>query len=235
MIEVKDLDFQYGDGEFRMRIPHLAVEPGATAAIIGPSGTGKTTLLNLLSGVLVPAAGRIEANGVDVPRLSDRARRNFRIVNIGMVFQEFELLSYLKVLDNILLPYRINPALRLGPVVVDKAVNLAASVGIGDKLKRHPDKLSQGERQRVAVCRALLTDPAIILADEPTGNLDPSNKDRVLDILFEYANRRNATMVTVTHDRDLLGRFDRVIDFKQFYRGPDLATGRPAIRGRAES
>jgi ABC-type lipoprotein export system ATPase subunit len=221
MIEVKDLDFRYGEGEFRMRVPHLAVERGSAVAIIGPSGTGKTTLLNLLSGVLVPAEGRIETNGVEVNNLSDGARRSFRIENIGMVFQEFELLSYLNVLDNILLPYRINPALRLDAAVGEKAADLAESVGIGDKLRRHPDKLSQGERQRVAVCRALLTDPSIILADEPTGNLDPSNKDRVLDILFDYAKEKNATMVTVTHDHDLLGRFDRVIDFRRFFSNPD--------------
>ena len=221
MIEVKDLDFRYGEGEFRLRIQDLTVERGETVAVIGPSGTGKTTLLNLLSGVLVSAAGRIETDGVEVFSLNDGARRNFRIGSIGMVFQEFELLSYLNVLDNILLPYRINPALSLDAAIGERAVELADSVGIGDKLRRHPDKLSQGERQRVAVCRAMLTSPAIILADEPTGNLDPSNKDRVLDILFDYANEKNATMVTVTHDHDLLRRFDRVIDFKQFVSNPD--------------
>jgi putative ABC transport system ATP-binding protein len=151
--------------------------------------------------------------------MGDSARRDFRIKNIGLVFQEFELLAYLSVYDNILLPYRINPAVRLDSSVRDKAAALAQGVGIGDKLRRFPDKLSQGERQRVAVCRALLTEPGVILADEPTGNLDPSNKDRVLDILFAYVRERGATMVTVTHDHDLLARFDRVIEFKEFYEG----------------
>jgi putative ABC transport system ATP-binding protein len=104
-------------------------------------------------------------------------------------------------------------------------VELAREVGIGDKLARHANLLSQGEKQRVAVCRALLARPPLILADEPTGNLDPTNKDHVLDILFEYAHSSQATLVTVTHDHDLLGRFDRVIDFRSFY---DLGGATPA-------
>ena len=133
------------------------------------------------------------------------------------MFQEFELLEYLSVFDNILMPYRINGSLLLDSIVRERAQSLAEVVGIGDKLNRYVDQLSQGERQRVAICRALLVQPQLILADEPTGNLDPTNKDRVLDILFDYAETNGATLVTVTHDHDLLPRFGRVIDFKQFY------------------
>jgi putative ABC transport system ATP-binding protein len=216
-VELRDLDFRYGEGGFRLRIPELRVERGARVAVIGPSGSGKTTLLHLVAGIAAPRAGRVVTDGVEVTGLDDAARRAFRIRRIGLVFQEFELLEYLNVLDNILLPYRIHPALRLDPAVRERARALAGSVGIGDKLGRFADRLSQGERQRVAVCRALLAEPPLLLADEPTGNLDPANKDRVLDILLDHARQSGATLLTVTHDRDLLERFDRVIDFRAFH------------------
>jgi putative ABC transport system ATP-binding protein len=136
-----------------------------------------------------------------------------------LVFQEFELLEYLTVADNILLPYRINAALRLDGAVRRRAGELAERVGIADKLGRHPRNLSQGERQRVAVCRAVLPRPALVLADEPTGNLDPANKDRVLKILFDYVAETGSTMLAVTHDHDILKRFGRVVDFKGFQEG----------------
>lgn len=217
MIEVQDLDFRYAEGDFVLRVPELTIERGSTVAMVGPSGCGKTTLLNLVAGITSPGGGVITTNDVEVTALTDQARRDFRIRNIGLVFQEFELLEYLNVLDNILLPYRINSALELASDVRDRAQRLAQDVGIADKLDRHPDKLSQGEKQRVAVCRALLTEPVLLLADEPTGNLDPGNKGRVLDILFDYAERSGATLVTVTHDLDLADRFSRVVDFRQFH------------------
>ncbi len=222
MIRIADLEFRYG-AEFCLRVPQLAVERGSAVAVIGPSGSGKTTLLNLISAIAVPRAGSVVTNGVEVSRLADAARRDFRITNVGLVFQEFELLEYLNVLDNILLPYRINPSLRLDQQVRRRAADLARHVGIEDKLSRFASHLSQGEKQRVAVCRALLPEPSLLLADEPTGSLDPANKHRVLDILFDYAQRHRATLVTVTHDQELLARFDRVIDCKDF---PDLATAR---------
>jgi putative ABC transport system ATP-binding protein len=132
-----------------------------------------------------------------------------------MVFQSFELLEYLTVLDNILLPARISPALKLDAALKDRACQLAKQLDIGDKLKRTITRLSQGERQRVAVCRALLTEPQLLLADEPTGNLDPRNKGRVLEILLDYAEQKQATLITVTHDQTLLDRFQRVVDFQQ--------------------
>ena len=217
MIEVRDLDFRYAEGDFVLRIPRLAIERGSTVAVVGPSGCGKTTLLNLVAGIASPRGGSVTTHDVDVTTLTDRARRDFRIRHVGLVFQEFELLEYLNVLDNILLPYRINAAHELTSHVRDRARRLARDVGIADKLNRHPDKLSQGEKQRVAVCRALLTEPVLLLADEPTGNLDPRNKGRVLDILFDYAERSAATLVTVTHDLDLVDRFSRVVDFRQFH------------------
>ncbi|HSG81378.1 MAG TPA: ATP-binding cassette domain-containing protein [Gemmatimonadota bacterium] len=192
------------------------MQHGVVAACIGPSGSGKTTLLNLIAGIITPQDGRVITNDVEVTGLSEDERRSFRITNIGLVFQEFELLEYLSVLDNILLPYRINPSLGLDPAVRERAVQLAGQMGIGDKLNRHPDRLSQGERQRVAVCRAVLPEPALLLTDEPTGNLDPANKGRVLELILDYAKSSGSTLLTVTHDHDLLPRFDRVIDIKEF-------------------
>jgi ABC-type lipoprotein export system ATPase subunit len=173
-------------------------------------------MLDLVAGYRIPNAGVVKVNGEEISRLRDKERRDFRIRNIGLVFQEFELIEYLSVLDNILLPYRITPSLRLHPGVWDRAVSLAREVGISDKLRRNVNRLSQGERQRVAVCRALLPEPALLLCDEPTGNLDPTNKEHVMDIIFDYASRNSTTLVVVTHDHDLLPRFGRVIDFKEF-------------------
>jgi ABC-type lipoprotein export system ATPase subunit len=217
MVAIRDLDFRYREGEFRLRIPQLRVPAGETVAVIGPSGTGKTTLLNLIAGIVSPLGGQISVNAMQIAGLSETARRDYRIRNLGLVFQEFELLSYLNVLDNILLPFRINSALELTQDVKQRAVRLANEVGIADKLRRNVERLSQGERQRVAVCRALLTEPLLILADEPTGNLDPRNKGRVLDILFDYIEVHGTTLVTVTHDHDLLERFERVIEFSAFH------------------
>ncbi len=216
MIRIEELEFRYGEGEFRLRVPHLEVEDNSATACIGPSGSGKTTLLNLIAGIIAPQRGTLLTNDVPVSSLSDEERRRFRIKNIGLVFQEFELLDYLSVLDNILLPYRINPALKLDSGVRRRAESLAEQMGIGDKLERHPAKLSQGERQRVAVCRAVIPEPVLLLTDEPTGNLDPANKGLVLDIIMDYARANAATLMTVTHDHDLLKRFDRVIDIKEF-------------------
>ena len=217
MISISDLRFRYSQGGFALYVPELEVESGERVAVIGPSGSGKTTLLNLIAGIRSPQSGSVITNQVDISGLADGARRDFRIRNIGLVFQEFELLEYLNVVDNILLAYRINGSLELNKEVRQRAVELAEMMGIGDKVSRNVRRLSQGEKQRVAVCRALLAEPPLLLADEPTGNLDPTNKDKVLDILIEYAESKGSTLVTVTHDHDLLSRFQRVIDFKQFY------------------
>ena len=220
MIEIQNLRFDYGDGGFSLRLPELAVAGGTSAAFVGPSGSGKTTLLNLLSGVLEPSSGRVVAADCDMTELGERQRREFRLSRIGLVFQEFELLEYLSVLDNILLPYRLDASLPLTNEDRARAVGIAEEVGVGDKLARYPETLSQGERQRVAVCRAIVTEPELLLADEPTGNLDPVNKDKVLDILFDYQRKTGATLIAVTHDHDVLERFDRVVDFKAFYVAP---------------
>ena len=219
MIDLRDVFFRYREGEFELRIPELRIARGEQVAVIGPSGSGKTTLLHLIAGIVLPEGGAVTADGVAMTQIGDAARRNFRIRRMGLVFQEFALLEHLNVLDNVLLPYRITPALHLDVPVRRRARQLIERVGLEDQAGRLVTRLSQGERQRVAVCRALVTEPILLLADEPTGNLDPANKFRVLDILRAYAEEQGATLVTVTHDHDLLGRFARVIDFKSFQAG----------------
>jgi ABC-type lipoprotein export system ATPase subunit len=217
MIALKDLEFRYSGSDFCLRVPEMIVARGRTVALIGPSGSGKTTILNLIAGILVPSTGRVSTNAVNLSELGDSARRAFRIQNIGLVFQEFELIEHLNVLDNILLPCRISPAISLQQSHRDRAAELAREVGIADKLLRYIRKLSQGERQRVALCRSLLLEPALLLCDEPTGNLDPINKAHVLQILFDYVKRHDTTLLMVTHDHELLSQFDETIDCKQFH------------------
>jgi putative ABC transport system ATP-binding protein len=211
MIEVGDLDFGYETGEFRLQLPELRVTGGENLAVAGPSGCGKTTLINLLAGILEPQGGSIGIAGLDMAALDAEDRQDLRALRIGLVFQELELLEYLDVLDNVLLPYRLSPVLELDADASDRARGLLERVGLGDKKGRPPGKLSQGERQRVAVCRALVTQPAVVLGDEPTGNLDPANRDHVIDALLGYGRDTGAPVVVVTHDHELLPRFDRVL------------------------
>jgi len=216
MIRIKNLDFNYLTGDFHLTISKLTVEEGEKVAVIGPSGSGKTTLLNLIAGIVPVINGNIRVGETRIDSLNDAQRRNFRITNIGFVFQDFELLDYLNVTDNILHPFRITSALNLDENVRKRAIILAEKMGIGDKLKRQTDNLSHGEKQRTAICRALLPHPKLILADEATGNLDPENKIRILDLLFQAVDDHAATLLAVTHDHELFKRFDRIIDFRNF-------------------
>jgi putative ABC transport system ATP-binding protein len=219
MINVSNLKFDYPAGGFHLEVEELQIQSGESVAVIGASGTGKTTLLNLISGVMVPNTGTINTNGVEVSALDDSKRRNFRIQNVGLIFQEFELLDYLSVVDNILLPYRISPALQLDDQVRERATRLVEQVGMSDKLKRPIRRLSQGERQRVAICRSLLPEPPVLMCDEPTGNLDPDNKQVILNHLMREVAERQTTLVVVTHDHQLLPQFQRVIDFISIQEG----------------
>ncbi len=215
MIEFQNTTFAYPGSRFLLRVPELKVGAGEKVVLIGPSGSGKTTLLHLASGILRPERGTIRVDDTEISRLPDAARRNFRIRHIGLVFQEFELLEYLSVRENILLPYRVNGLLKLDRGVRSEVNALAESVGIAATLDRYPHRLSQGERQRVAICRALITRPQMIFADEPTGNLDPRTSRTIVDVLLRQADASDATVLMVTHDHSLLDRFDRVVDLEQ--------------------
>ena len=215
MIEASDVRFNYGNNGFRLDVPTLSIKPRERVALIGPSGTGKTTLLNLLAGILVPISGAIEIDGLDIAGLPTEDRQDFRAVKMGLIFQEFGLLEYLTVLENICLPYRISPVLELDATVLERARETAETIGLGDKLRRYPKHLSQGERQRIEMCRALITQPAMILGDEPTGNLDPHNRDHVAALLFDYSARSGAPLLVVTHDHELVKQFDRTIDIQE--------------------
>lgn len=214
MIVLRNIDFRYPSGPFRLAFDQFAVGAGRSAAIIGPSGCGKTTLLHLIAGIIPCQVGTIEVNGTPVHTLGDRERRLFRIRNVGFVFQDFALLDYLSFYDNILHPFRINPAQKLTRQVKARARRLADRLGISEQLNSYVAQSSQGEQQRAAICRALLAEPAVILADEPTGNLDPANKQSILDILMAYAHDHGATLLVVTHDHALLDVFDQVCDFQ---------------------
>lgn len=220
MIQLDQVHFRYGRDGFRLFIDQLQIPAGQRVAVVGPSGCGKTTLLHLLAGIQVPLAGRVSMGDAAVSQWSDHERRLFRISSVGLVFQEFELLDYLNVRENVLLPYRLHPGLRGDGATRERADQLLRSCGLTGKEGSKTAQLSQGERQRVAICRALMTRPRYLLADEPTGNLDPSLKEQILTLLLDRQAESQATLVMVTHDHSLLGRFDRVLELDE------LASGR---------
>ena len=221
-MEIRSVEFAYGDGGFHLSIPELEIQSGEHIAFVGPSGSGKTTLLRLLAGIVTPQSGTVSAGDIEISRIPDAVRRAFRISNVGFVFQDFRLIDYLDVRENMLLPYRLNTTLSLGTNVENRLTKLAATLLLTDNLTSPIDELSQGEQQRTAIGRALLPKPSLILADEPTGNLDPASKTRIVDLLFEQVRENECTLVMVTHDHSLLERFDRVIDFTQFH-APETA------------
>ena len=217
MIQMQQLQFSYPISPFRLNISDLKINESEKLAVIGPSGCGKTTLLNLISGILIPDQGTLISCGINLNTLNDSQRRAYRISKIGFVFQEFELIEYLNVRENILLPYFINTTLPLTEGVHARVRELAESMQIDQYLNSRIDRISQGERQRVAICRALLPQPRIILADEPTGNLDPTNKRLIRDLLIEHATKTKAILIMVTHDDRLLDQFERTINIDSFH------------------
>ena len=218
MIEIENLTFHYPGSNFNLSVDSMSIRQGEKVALIGPSGYGKTTFLNLISGILTPDQGSVSIDGEVITNFSDTQKRVFRISNIGFVFQEFELVEYLSLKDNITFPYLINPAIKFTEDVGSNFRYLADKFGLEDKLERNVNKLSQGEKQRAAICRAILSSPKILLADEPTGNLDPENKENTVNELISYSNENNALLIMVTHDFSLLDKFERKIDLRDFYK-----------------
>jgi len=215
-IQISNLRFSYASaGGFRMHIPRMDIAAGECVAIVGPSGSGKTTLLNLLAGSFVAQSGEISVAGQQLDSMTEAARRRFRIDQVGQVFQAFELLEYLSVEENILLPRLIDPAGRVSSDSQQRIRSLLVSVGLQGKADKRPAELSHGERQRVAVCRAMLNRPQLLLADEPTGNLDQANKQKVVELLIRQAREHESMLLMVTHDHSMLDAFERVIDFTE--------------------
>ncbi len=211
LVHLEGVRFAHGVS-FQLSLDQLEVHPGEAVALIGPSGSGKSTLIDLIAGIRLPAAGRIRVLGEDWSALAEEQRRAVRRTRIGMAFQEFELLEYLTARENILLACYVGGARETRAALQQRAERLTAAAGIQGVLDRAPARLSQGERQRVAFCRALLTRPPLILCDEPTGNLDPTSATRVIHLLLNQAREDGATVVMATHDHGLIPQFDRVVD-----------------------
>jgi len=183
--------------------------PGERVAILGPSGSGKSTLLNLVSGIDRPDQGRVIVGGVDIGTLSERDRTLFRREKVGFVFQFFNLLPTLTALENLLLPLELTNENRKSAEV--KARRLLEAVKLGDRADTFPDRLSGGEQQRIAIARALIHGPGLLLADEPTGNLDQDTGQLVVGLLEELVSVAGATLIVVTHAPKLAERMDRVL------------------------
>ena len=215
ILQIEDLKFWYTGKEFQLEISNLKINKGSKVAILGKSGSGKTTLAHLISGILKPQSGLIRFMGKDISDLSDAERRAYRIKNIGFIFQEFELIEYLNVLDNLILPYKLNKSLSLTEETINKAKAIAERIEIENKLHKYPNQLSGGERQRLATARALITSPALVIADEPTGNLDTQTANKVLSEIINQSSKSNSTLLMITHDPRLLESFDQVIDLNK--------------------
>lgn len=211
-LELRGLRKSYLEGG-RTRVVLDGVEatvaPGERVAILGPSGSGKSTLLNLICGIDLPDGGTVRVGGRDLTGLTEVDRTLFRRHHVGFIFQFFNLLPTLTVLENLLLPVELKG--KVGPVEEARARALLEEVGLADRADAFPDRLSGGEQQRVAVARALVHRPELVLADEPTGNLDEDTAERIAGLLEGLVRSDGGTLVVVTHSRELAARMDRVL------------------------
>jgi putative ABC transport system ATP-binding protein len=211
LIEIRDLGRSYLEGGREhavLRGATATIARGELVVLLGRSGSGKSTLLNLLAGIDLPSAGEVVIDGVPLSRLGERARTLFRRDHIGFVFQFFNLIPILTVEENLLLPLELKG--KSGPPERRAALALLAEVGLAERAASFPDLLSGGEQQRLAVARALVHDPLLVLADEPTGNLDLETGLQVLELLDRLTRRAGKTMVMVTHSPEVVGLADRV-------------------------
>lgn len=202
----------YDEGDSRRQVLQnldFQAERGEAVALLGASGSGKSTLLNLLSGLTVPDSGTVKVNEISLETLSEKARTMFRRRHIGFVFQFFHLVPTLTVEENLLLPLQLN-GLESNDELA-RLHELLRRVGLSQRANQLPDRLSGGEQQRVAVCRALMHRPTVLLADEPTGNLDQESASQVLDLLFELSCAHHTTLILVTHSLEVASRCHRTV------------------------
>ncbi len=234
VIQLENVEKTYGSGEtavHALRQVTMAVRRGEFVAIIGPSGSGKSTLMNILGCLDTPTAGRYQFAGEDVSRMSDDSLARVRNERIGFVFQQFHLLKRMSAWRNVELPllYRHGGGRR------DRALRALAMVGLEDRVQHLPNELSGGQQQRVAIARALVTDPELLLADEPTGNLDTTSSAEILRILASL-HRSGRTIVLITHDPDIAATAQRVVSIRdgELNEGAPLTVahlaGRPPVR-----
>jgi len=189
---------------------NFSIEAGSTVSIIGPSGSGKTTLLGLCAGLDQASAGSVELNGIVLDKLSEDERAAVRNQYVGFIFQNFQLLPTLTALENVMVPLELRGAKNIKA----HALELLDKVGLADRSHHYPIQLSGGEQQRVSLARAFSNSPALLFADEPTGNLDAETSDRIIKLLFDLNKDAGTTLVIVTHDPDLAARTSRVIKMK---------------------
>lgn len=189
---------------------NLTIYPNEFVSIIGSSGSGKTTLLNVISGLENPDSGRVIINETDFTDFNDEERAKFRLKNIGFVFQNYNLIPVINVLENIILPAKLDGR----KIVINEVIEIAKILEIEDKLYQMPNLLSGGQQQRVAIARTLYTKPAIVLADEPTGNLDSKTSANVIQLMKRMSQKFGQTMIVVTHDNKVAEAADRVIQIE---------------------
>ncbi|MFO7310340.1 MAG: ABC transporter ATP-binding protein, partial [Pseudomonadota bacterium] len=210
VISLADVHLSLGRGAARVHIlkgVSLDVRRGEAVGLVGPSGSGKSTLLMTMAGLERPDSGTVTVAGEDLSRLDEDALARFRGRNVGIVFQSFHLIPTMTALENVALPLELADA----PDAFARAEAELAAVGLGERLHHYPSQLSGGEQQRVAIARAIVANPAILVADEPTGNLDERTGRGIIDLLFALKRDRGATLVLVTHDMGLAERCDRVV------------------------
>jgi putative ABC transport system ATP-binding protein len=227
MIEVRDLEKTYGRGAVATQVlkgVSFRIQAGEYVAIMGASGTGKSTLMNIIGCLDKPTSGQYRLNGTEVKGLDDRALSHLRNHEIGFVFQQFHLLSRASALKNVMLPLIYSK--RYPDDAEERAGKLLESVGLGDRANYRPSQLSGGQQQRVAIARALVTNPSIILADEPTGNLDRKSGLEVLAV-FRKLNDEGRTVIVVTHDETVAEHANRVIQIEEGRVESDRVVARP--------